>query len=82
MAPDYVSYADGNFDKFGAIWKAFQGLKVGQKVLTKSEDVFVIAKVSSIRPLPYDADGPCVRVSNGEYSWRVDGCDYAYPIAA
>jgi len=42
---------------------------------------YVLVKVSSVDHESFAAiDGPVIRVSNGEYSWRVDGCDYAYPI--
>ena len=80
MAPLYVEYAEGNFDKWGAMFDKFSKLRVGSLAITFIDGKFVRVKVSSIRSLPYDADGPCVRVSNGEASWRVDGNKYAYPM--
>jgi hypothetical protein len=81
LAPDYVAFVNGNDSKFKAVDAKFSQLRVGQRVLTYSDGTFVIAKVSSIRIPNYEADGPVVRVSNGEYSWRVDGDRYAYPVA-
>ncbi len=81
LAPDYVTFAEGDFDKFDAMDKKFSKLKKGDKVLTHSDNVFVIATVSSVNNNDFRAvDGPEVRVSNGEYSWRVDGDAYAYPV--
>lgn len=55
-------------------------LKKGQKLLTFIEGQYVTVKISSIQPPMHDADGPVVRVSNGEYSWRVDGDKYGVRI--
>lgn len=81
LAPDYVSYIEGNFDSFDTVWERFKKIKKGDKVLTFREGKFIEAKVSvasynDIRTL----DGPFVRVSDGEYSWRVDGNRYCFPI--
>ena len=61
-------------------------IRKGQLVLsvrhrgTKSPE-FIIAKVTSVRSDIIQAeDGPVVRITDGEYSWRVDGCDYCVPI--
>lgn len=82
ISPDYVAWAEGNFDKYEIIWPIFEKLKVGQKVLTYERQTkqFVLAKVSSMRMPNWEADGPIVRVSNGEYSWRVDGDKYATKV--
>lgn len=83
MAPDYVAFVEnqgGRFDAWEKMNAKFETLKRGQKVLTRSDGVYVIAQVSSIRP-GFEGE-PVVRVSNGEYSWRVDGRDYAAPAAA
>lgn len=81
LAPDYVEFVEGNFDKYEAVEKEFSKLRVGQKVLTYDDGVYVIAKVSKVdHNDPRAVDGPIVRVSNGEYSWRVDGDRYAYPL--
>jgi hypothetical protein len=82
-APDYVAFVEGDFDKFDKVSKAFGRLRKGQSVITFTHGQFVIAKVSSISHDDIRAvDGPVVRVTNGEYSWRVDGNGYAYPRAA
>ena len=77
LAPDYVAFVEGNFDKFGVVEKKFSKLAVGEKVLTYSHGVFVFAKVSNITKA---SEGSIVRVVNGEFSWRVDGNFYAYPV--
>jgi hypothetical protein len=84
IAPDYVSYIDGDYDIFfNSVMPKFDTLRVGHKVLTCHEGVYVLARVSSRNTIQnFEADGPIVRVSNGEYSWRVDGSAYAYPIPA
>jgi hypothetical protein len=77
-----------------AYWRAFDkvsdamnGMKRGQACLTCAGACagevkqYVKCKVSSTKMTWRSEDGPEVRVSNGEFSWRVDGCDYAYPIA-
>ena len=80
VSPDYVAFAEGDFDKFEAVSKQFSALKRGQKVITYVDGKYVTAKVSSINHSDFRAiDGPVVRVSNGEYSWRVDGNGYACP---
>ena len=81
ISPDYVSFINGDWDKFNSVLRVFEKLKKGQKVLTFSDNKFVIAKVSSVNTKDIRAvDEAIVRVSNGEYSWRVDGDKYAWPI--
>ena len=88
LVPDYVKWIEGKakrggyqWESWDKIWVAFQRLKRGQAVVTCDNGVYVKAKVTSIRPANYaEADGPVVRVSNGEWTWRVDGNDYAYPL--
>lgn len=83
MAPDYVAYVEakgGRFDAWEKMNAKFETLKRGQKALTCSDGVFVVVKVSSTRP-GFEGE-PVVRVSNGEFSWRVDGHEYAAPVAA
>jgi len=83
LAPDYVKYAKGDFSFFDKIFAAFNKLKKGQNVVTFCGGVFVKAKISSIKHDDVRAiDGPVVRVSSGEWSWRVDGDGYAFPIDA
>ena len=56
-------------------------LKKGQVMLTFVEGQYVLAKISSVKRSPYhEADGPTIRVSNGEYSWRVDGDKYGVVV--
>jgi len=85
IAPDYY-HAVVNHDGdalFANVVPKFDQLKRGQKVLTYTlEGQFVVCRVTSINHNDYRAiDGPVVRVSNGEYSWRVDGAKYGYPIS-
>ena len=88
--PSYVAFVEGDHTKTNHVLDAQLTLKKGQKVLTfhterytkgfKKVGTFVLAVVSKVSPPAHaDADGPVVRVTNGEYSWRVDGCDYAVP---
>lgn len=84
LAPDYVTYVEKQdyamLDKF---MPKFYKMRKGQAVVTCSNGQYVRAKVSSVDKTSFKAmnsDGPVIRVSNGEFSWRVDGCDYAYPI--
>ncbi len=81
---DYVALAaDRDWDKSDSVDPVFALLKVGQKILTYYEGQFVVGKVTSVRPINscYEAmDGPIIRVSNGEYSWRVDGSYLAVPL--
>lgn len=84
-APAYVSFLENMMGpSFDTVMEAFEALRVGQSVVTflRSEKKFVLAKVSSVKPNPHpEADGPIVRVSNGEYTWRVDGSGFAYPVS-
>jgi hypothetical protein len=81
VSPDYVAFVEGDFDKFDAVNTAFEGLKRNQAVITYVDGQFVLVKVTSINSNDFRAiDGPIVRVSNGEYSWRVDGDRYAFPL--
>jgi len=80
ISEDYVDFVEGDFDKWESIIGPFNGLRRGQAVVSYIDGKFVLAKVSSINHNDFRAiDGPIVRVSNGEYSWRVDGDHYAYP---
>ncbi len=56
------------------------GIKVGQSAITFTHGQFVRVKISSVKQAHHESDGPVVRVSNGEYSWRVDGDKYAYVL--
>jgi len=81
FSSDYVNFVEGNLDFFENVDNAFVKLKKGQKVITYHDGNFFEAKVTNVDNKSYQAvDGPVIRVSNGEYSWRVDGDRYAYPI--
>lgn len=83
ISPDYVIYAEGDWRKYDAVEEEFAKLKRGQAVLAYNDGEFVLAKVSSINHNDIRAiDGPVVRVSNGEYSWRVDGNGMVFPVKA
>lgn len=83
ISPEYVRYAaDGDWGAAGAVLAAFEGLRRGQRVLTYTDGKFVLARVTSVNDAdPRAVDGPMVRVGNGEFTWRVDGDRYAFPIA-
>lgn len=83
LVPDYVAFIEGehNWELFNKIYVPFQNLRVRQPAVTYIDGQYVRVKVSSINHNTYQAvDGPVVRVSNGEFSWRVDGDRYAMPI--
>lgn len=91
ISPDYVAYVEGDFSKWQGIIEEFESLKQGQDVLTfnqttwarkgRNKGQFVRARVTSIDYHDFRAvDGPIVRVTNGEFSWRVDGNKYAFPL--
>jgi len=81
ISPIYVAYVEGDFNAWPSIVTPFDQLKRGQKAITYCDGIFVQVKVTSINRNDYKAiDGPVVRVSNGEYSWRVDGDHYAFPV--
>jgi len=83
ISADYVRFAaDRDFDKTGTVLDAFAGLRRGQRVLTYVDGKFVLARVTSVNHNDMRAvDGPVVRVGNGEFTWRVDGNGFAFPIA-
>ncbi len=81
ISSDYVNFVEGNFDFFEVVDSAFVKLKKGQSAITYHNGNFFEVKVTNVDNKSYQAvDGPVIRVSNGEYSWRVDGNRYAYPI--
>ena len=83
LAPEYVRFAaDRNWDDLSTVLSAFEKLRRGQECITYLDGQFMKVKVSTISHNDIRAlDGPVVRVSNGEYSWRVDGNGYAFPIS-
>jgi len=83
ISADYVAFVEGNFSKFEVVNEAFEKMKRGQKAITfvRESKVFVEVKITSVNHNDYRAiDGPIVRVGNGEYTWRVDGDKWAFPI--
>lgn len=81
LARDYVSFVEGNFDLFKTIEFKFAQLKKGQTCLTYRDKEFIKCKISLVSHNdPRAMDGPLVRVTDGEWSWRVDGDKYAYPL--
>lgn len=82
LSPDYVRYSETG-EPFEKMFESFNTLKRGDKVVTVESFLskplkFVLAKVSSVDRNSYQAeDGPVIRVTNGEFSWRVDGSGYA-----
>lgn len=85
ISPDYVAYCEGDHDKWEVVNEQFEKARRGQKAITFHDDgkqaVFVRVAVSSVNSDdPRAIDGPVVRVTNGEFSWRVDGDKYAFLI--
>ena len=90
LAPDYVKYHDSlrgkgelppEYHKLSEkVWKACDGLKRGQEVVTCNDGTWVRARVTSSRHTWRSEDSNEVRVGNGEWTWRVDGNEYAWPI--
>jgi len=86
ISPDYVAFVEGDFDKFNVVDKAFSTLSKGQEAISALMDdnlvTFVKVRVTSVNHHdPRSIDGPIIRVSNGEYTWRCDGSKYAFPLA-
>ena len=82
MSHEYVDFVEGSRKHSGKILEAFDSLRRGDHVLTFNDGQFVKAVISSVKHDDIRAiDGPVVRVSNGECSWRVDGDKYATPIS-
>jgi len=83
ISADYVAFVEGerDFNKITAVLDACDGIKRGQKAITFENGSFVEVKVTSVNHDDYRAvDGPIIRVGNGEYTWRVDGDKWAFPI--
>lgn len=78
ISPEYVAFAEGDFNLFKHVFARFEALKRGQQVITYHDKLFLRAKVSSIKP-GFEGEN-VVRVTNGEWSWRVDGAGYAFPV--
>jgi len=77
ISPEYARFAaDGDWSEFGAVAKAFRGLRHWQRVVTHRGGEFVVARVASVGR---GRGGPAVRVSDGESIWRVDGDRWAFP---
>jgi hypothetical protein len=81
--PDYVAFVEGNWDSFRAVSKNFETAKRGANAISSIGDrnarIYVRGKISSVDHDDIRAvDGPVVRFTNGEFSWRVDGNGYAH----
>lgn len=83
IAPAYVAFIEkgAGAQRFEKVDTACSKLIKGQKVLTFHDGQYVVCKVTSVNRDTYQADdGQVIRVSNGEFSWRVDGVHWAFPI--
>ncbi len=83
LASDYVAFVEkgAGSKRFEKVDRAFSKVKKNRAVVTFHEGQYIRCRVCHVERDSYQAvDGPVVRVTNGEYSWRVDGCDWAYPI--
>ena len=67
-----------NYEKTDAHGGPTSGIKVGQQAITCHDGQFIRVRVTSVQNPRHESDGPKVRVSNGEYTWRVDGDKYAF----
>ena len=81
LVPEYVNFIEStDYEPFDIMVSKFQTLKRGHAAIAYFDGQYVKVKVSSVNHKDYRAvDGPIVRVSNGEGSWRVDGNEYAAP---
>jgi hypothetical protein len=83
LAPAYVKWIETRKEEWcSAVLDAFDTLRVGQRAVTWDNGTYVLVRVTSRRRCWMNEDGPVVRVGNGEYTWRVDGSGYAYPVTA
>jgi hypothetical protein len=86
ICPDYVAYMEGDYDKYDVVSAAFNNIRKGQKAIAGirgdgKKVTFVLVKVTSVNHDDFRAvDGPVVRVGNDEYTWRVDGSGWAWPL--
>ena len=87
IAPDYITAFDyknkNSSEAFFRVWDKFNALKRGQLVITKAKNNrgYIIAKVTSVKFDNWiEPEQPVLRVTDGEYSWRVDGDAFAYPL--
>lgn len=91
LCPEYVAFVEEhtlsdaildpfmwNYDVTDKHGGATSGIKVGQQAITYHDGQFIRVKITSTQQAHHESDGPTVRVSNGEYSWRVDGDKFAY----
>jgi hypothetical protein len=88
LCPDYVAFVEnvgGDGTTIDKILEIFEKIRPRTNGITAVEQgnhlVFIRVRVTSVnRNDPRAEDGPIVRVSNGEYSWRVDGNKYLWPL--
>jgi predicted Mrr-cat superfamily restriction endonuclease len=92
IAPDYITAFDYENKEstisessaaFFRVWDKFNALKRGQLVITKARQGkgYIIAKVTSVKFDNWvEPEQPILRVTDGKYSWRVDGDGFAYPL--
>ena len=87
ISADYVTFVEGKikgkrfFDNISTVLDICNKMKRGQKAITFIDGKFVEVKVTFVDHNDWRAiDGPIVRVGNGEYTWRVDGDHWAFPI--
>jgi len=78
LVPDFVQWVEGrDFDVLmKKVVPAFEKLNRGANVIAHHDGQYVKCKITSSKMPNWDADGPVVRVGNGEATWRVDGDGY------
>lgn len=88
LAPILVAYTEGTSNDFDAVNDAMNKSRKGQSVVLAQKNYknpfkskYFIVKVSSVKHDCLEAeDGPVIRVTDGIYSWRTDGCDFIFPV--
>ena len=88
LAPDLVSFTEGNEKLFDKVNDAHNGVKRRQKCVVafknwekRHASVYALVQVTSVNNHCYQAvDGPVIRITDGKYSWRTDGSDWIAPI--
>jgi hypothetical protein len=85
ISPQYVAYVEGDSDQWDFVFNQFEKATRGKRALTAvrgegKEMIFITGKISSVGSMDdfRAVDGPVVRFGNSEYTWRVDGDQYAF----
>lgn len=89
IVPDLVMFTEnrGDHDLFDKIDEAQNKVKRGQQVVIAfknykepTKSVYAYVQVTSVKNDWRNEDGPVIRITDGKYSWRTDGCNWIAPI--